>query len=303
LSQCVLSADSRGGSHVVARCTASAWRRPRRRRRAWGRRESGATIQMTMAAAGAGKGRRARPESRQRRRRAPERRSLAGGGGSGIKLIWTALAATPARFLGALAEQEMVERSRRRFERHLGEARPPPAKTLDAFDFDAAPMISKARVQAVAGDAWIEKGWRVLFTGTTDLVQELKIARRDLALEAGIAKLDKYHPLILDGHRLSEPRASKATPRRRQAGASTVGIPINRSIGHIGTNALSINADQRRAPPALAAFASDTVIGANKPCDAPARRLYSRRPPLRSERSMRDAGSGLIMDRGGLVQS
>jgi DNA replication protein DnaC len=104
-----------------------------------------------------------------------------------------------ARFLAALAEQEMVERSWRRFERHLGEARLPPAKNLDALDFDAAPMISKARVQALAaGDARIEKGWRVLFTGTNHLVQKLQITRRDLALEAGIAKLDKYHLLILD---------------------------------------------------------------------------------------------------------
>jgi DNA replication protein DnaC len=152
----------------------------------------------------------------------------------GIKLIWTALAQTAdkegwpaARFLAALAEQEMVERSRRRFERHLEEARLPPGKTLDAFDFDAVPMISKAQVQALAaGDAWlekganllcfgppgggkshlaaalgmalIEKGWRVLFTRTTDLVQKLQIARRDLVLEAAIAKLDKYHLLILD---------------------------------------------------------------------------------------------------------
>ncbi len=152
----------------------------------------------------------------------------------GIKLIWAALAATAdkegwpaARFLAALAEQEMVERSRRRFERHLEEARLPPGKTLDAFDFTAVPMISKAQVQALAaGDAWlekganllcfgppgggkshlaaalglalIEKGWRVLFARTTDLVQKLQIARRDLALEAAITKLDKYHLLILD---------------------------------------------------------------------------------------------------------
>ena len=44
----------------------------------------------------------------------------------------------------------------------------------------------------------VEKGWRVLFTRTTDLVQKLQLARRDLALEAAIAKLDKYHLLILD---------------------------------------------------------------------------------------------------------
>src|ERR1700678_3552601 len=152
----------------------------------------------------------------------------------GIKLIWAALATTAdkegwpaARFLAALAEQEMVERNRRRFERHLEEARLPPGKTLDTFDFTAVPMISKAQVQALAaGDAWlekganllcfgppgagkshlaaalgltlIEKGWRVLFTRTTDLVQKLQIARRDLVLEAAIAKLDKYHLLILD---------------------------------------------------------------------------------------------------------
>ena len=152
----------------------------------------------------------------------------------GIKLAWAALAATAdkeggpaARFLAALGEQEMTERNRRRFKRHLEEARLPPGKTLDAFDFAAVPMISKAQVQALAaGDAWIEKGanllcfgppgggkshlaaalglalvekgWRVLFTRTTDLVQKLQIARRDLGLEAAIAKLDKYHLLILD---------------------------------------------------------------------------------------------------------
>ena len=153
---------------------------------------------------------------------------------SGMKLVWSALAATTdkegwpaARFLAALAEQELADRGQRRFARHLAEARLPPGKTLDVFDFDVAPMISKAQVQALAaGDAWLEKGdnllvfgppgvgkshlaaalglaliengWRVLFARTTDLVQKLQVARRDLALEAAIDKLDKYHLLILD---------------------------------------------------------------------------------------------------------
>jgi IstB-like ATP binding protein len=59
----------------------------------------------------------------------------------GIKLIWAALAQTAdkegwpaARFLAALGEQEMVERRRRRLERHLEEARLPPGKTIDATD-------------------------------------------------------------------------------------------------------------------------------------------------------------------------
>jgi DNA replication protein DnaC len=150
------------------------------------------------------------------------------------KLVWTDLAAQAdkqgwpaARFLAALAEHELAERGRRRIERHLAEARLPVGKTLDTFDFDAVPMISKAQLMALAaGDSWLEKGanlivfgppgggkshlaaalglalvengWRVLFTRTTDLVQRLQLARRELALEAAIAKLDKYHLLILD---------------------------------------------------------------------------------------------------------
>ncbi|HYZ20767.1 MAG TPA: ATP-binding protein, partial [Rhodopila sp.] len=132
-----------------------------------------------------------------------------------------------ARLLAALAEHEIAERDRRRIERHLTEARLPPGKTLDSFAFDAVPMVSKAQVAALcSGDGWLEKGanlilfgppgggkshlaaaiglalvengWRVLFTRTSDLVQKLQVARRELALEAAIAKLDKYHLLILD---------------------------------------------------------------------------------------------------------
>ncbi|MBW4091489.1 MAG: ATP-binding protein [Proteobacteria bacterium] len=132
-----------------------------------------------------------------------------------------------ARLLATLAEHEIAERDRRRIERHLLDARLPPGKTIDAFAFDAVPMISKARVLALcAGDLWldqganlilfgppgggkshlaaaiglalIENGWRVLFTRTSDLVQKLQIARRELALESAIVRLDKYHLLILD---------------------------------------------------------------------------------------------------------
>jgi len=132
-----------------------------------------------------------------------------------------------ARYLAALAEQEVAERARRRIERHLTDARLPVGKTLDTFDFDAVPTVSKAQVMALAaGDGWLEKGanvllfgppgggkshlgaaiglalvengGRVLFTRTTDLVQKLQVARSELALEAMIAKLDKYRLIILD---------------------------------------------------------------------------------------------------------
>jgi DNA replication protein DnaC len=132
-----------------------------------------------------------------------------------------------ARFLAALAEHELAERDRRRIERHLTEARLLPGKTLETFEFEALPMISKAQVMAVAaGEGWldqganllmfgppgggkshlasaiglalIENGWRVLFTRTTDLVQKLQVARRELGLEAAINRLDRYNLLILD---------------------------------------------------------------------------------------------------------
>jgi DNA replication protein DnaC len=51
---------------------------------------------------------------------------------------------------------------------------------------------------AAIGLALVERGWRVLFTRTSDLVQKLQVARRELALEAAINRLDRYHLLILD---------------------------------------------------------------------------------------------------------
>ncbi len=51
---------------------------------------------------------------------------------------------------------------------------------------------------AAIGLALIESGWKVLFTRTTDLVQKLQIARRDLTLEAALARLDRFDLLILD---------------------------------------------------------------------------------------------------------
>ena len=85
-----------------------------------------------------------------------------------IKVVWSQFADQAdkegwpaARFLGTIAEHELAERGRRRIERHLAEARLPPGKTLDTFDFEAVPMISKAKVMATtAGDSWLAKGRR-----------------------------------------------------------------------------------------------------------------------------------------------
>nr|WP_294559923.1 ATP-binding protein [uncultured Rhodopila sp.] len=74
-----------------------------------------------------------------------------------------------ARFLASLAEHEIAERDRRRIERHLVEARLLPGKTLDAFEFEAVPMVSKAHVMAIcAGDSWIDKGAKLILIGGAD---------------------------------------------------------------------------------------------------------------------------------------
>ena len=132
-----------------------------------------------------------------------------------------------ARLLSTLAELELAERDRRRIERHLKEARLVPGKTISSFDFNVVPVVSKSKVMALAaGDVWlnnghnllmfgppgtgkshlssaiglalVENGYRVLFTRTTDLVQRLQRARRELTLENLLARLDRYHFLILD---------------------------------------------------------------------------------------------------------
>jgi DNA replication protein DnaC len=148
--------------------------------------------------------------------------------------LWQAIAETAdreswpaAKALATLMEHEVAERAQRRTARHLLDARLPASKTLDRFDFTAVTSISKARITALAeGDAWlaqgtnillfgppgvgkshlaaalghamVDAGYRVLFSRTTDLVQQLQAARQDLKLAAAIEKLDKYHLLVLD---------------------------------------------------------------------------------------------------------
>ena len=48
------------------------------------------------------------------------------------------------------------------------------------------------------GHALIDSGHKVLFVRTSDLVQRLQAARRDLRLPAELAKLDRFDLLILD---------------------------------------------------------------------------------------------------------
>ena len=131
-----------------------------------------------------------------------------------------------SRFLAALAEIELAERDARRIQRHLQQSQLPGGKTLATLDFKALPGVTRAHIEALAAGDWVETGAnliaignsgagkshvlcaighalveagkRVLYTSTTDIVQRLQAARRDLALEAAIAKLDKFDLIILD---------------------------------------------------------------------------------------------------------
>ena len=69
----------------------------------------------------------------------------------------------------------------------------------DTRQYDAvSPGAGKSHLAAAIGLALVENGWRALFIRTTDLVQRLQVARRDLALESALRKLDRYDLLILD---------------------------------------------------------------------------------------------------------
>lgn len=131
------------------------------------------------------------------------------------------------RFLQALLEHEAAERDQRRTAARRRASRLPTDKTLSSFKADIIPGLKPAHLDALAsGDGWIEaggnllvfgpsgvgkthlaaavghglidRGYTVFFSRTTDLVQHLQAARRDLELPAALAKLDRFQCLILD---------------------------------------------------------------------------------------------------------
>jgi DNA replication protein DnaC len=132
-----------------------------------------------------------------------------------------------AATLATLCEYELAERERRRFERHLHEARLPTGKTLEAFDFQAIQGADRSQLSALAcdstwidqarnlllfgpsgvgkshlaaaiGHALIEQGLRVRYFAASALVQELQSAKQALRLSDALTKLDKYRLLVID---------------------------------------------------------------------------------------------------------
>lgn len=123
-------------------------------------------------------------------------------------------------------EAELGERAQRRCERLLRAAKLPAGKTFATlkeqrlprklahqireiatgrFLDDASNVLcfglpgrGKSHVAAAIGHALVERGRSVLFTPTFRLVQELLVAKRDLALPKALQKLDAFELLILD---------------------------------------------------------------------------------------------------------
>ena len=101
----------------------------------------------------------------------------------------------------------------------------------------------------------IEAGHRVLHTRTTDLVQRLQAARRDLALEAASARLDRFDLVIRD---------DLAHAQKDQAETSVLFEPIARRYQ---TRSLAVAANQRSRAwnrvfpdPAVAVAAIDRLV-------------------------------------------
>ena len=131
-----------------------------------------------------------------------------------------------AGFLLRLAEIELLERERKGTERRIKAARFPSPKSLDDFDFLAAPSANKKQILELARCEWIDqrenvimlgnpgvgkthltvalglaacrRGYHVRFFTAAALVNELVEARNEKRLLKLQAKLAKLHLLIVD---------------------------------------------------------------------------------------------------------
>ncbi|MCP4680237.1 MAG: ATP-binding protein [Deltaproteobacteria bacterium] len=130
------------------------------------------------------------------------------------------------RYLYHLAEVEIAERENRRTKRLLKQSCLPKDKTLDMLKVErfpdkirrqiptlcegrfveqaenvlafGLPGRGKTHLVCAIGHELVSKGYRVLFVPTFKLVQRLLAAKKELALEALLRKLDRHDVVILD---------------------------------------------------------------------------------------------------------
>jgi DNA replication protein DnaC len=130
------------------------------------------------------------------------------------------------QFLLELVEMESQARRGRRLERMLRQSKLPPEKTLASFDLKRIPVKVRQQVKTLVGGSFLDRKENVLafgkpgtgkthvlcaigqelifndrkvyFASTQLMVQELLIAKRDLALSKLLKKLSRFEALILD---------------------------------------------------------------------------------------------------------
>ncbi len=88
-------------------------------------------------------------------------------------------------YLTRLAEQEMIERDRRKVERRIKAARFPVVKSLDSFDFAAIPKLIKMQVMELARCEWVERRENVIALGPSGT------GKTHVALGLGLAACQK----------------------------------------------------------------------------------------------------------------
>jgi len=130
------------------------------------------------------------------------------------------------QYLYRLAEQELEERKQRKVDRLTRQSKLPGEKTLATFDLSrlpdkvrrqvptlceghflkraenilafGLPGRGKSHLVCAIGHELIKRGYKVLFLPAYRLVQKLLIAKRDLALDKELHRLDRFDAVILD---------------------------------------------------------------------------------------------------------
>jgi DNA replication protein DnaC len=130
------------------------------------------------------------------------------------------------QYLLELIKLESEARRQNRIARNLRVSKLPPSKTLDNFDKKRLPTkvathlnvladgsflnrcenvlafgnpgSGKTHLLCAIGHQLIEQGRRVLFICCSQLVQDLLIAKRDLAMSKALKKLSRYDAVIID---------------------------------------------------------------------------------------------------------
>jgi DNA replication protein DnaC len=130
------------------------------------------------------------------------------------------------QYLVELLQIECEARRQNRIARNLRTSKLPPSKTLDNFDKKRLPVRVSAHLNVLVdgsfisrcenvlafgnpgsgkthllcaiGHELIENGKRVLFICCSQLVQDLLIAKRDLAMSKILKKLSRYDAIIID---------------------------------------------------------------------------------------------------------